>query len=313
MKTTRKNYLITGASGFLGRFLLKSIRKFNKKSKVYFIYRDKIPLIKSQNLIPIKIDLKKIDQISKLKNIMRKIDVVIHCANLAHNDYCLDDIEKVNYQASLKLAHISKIYKVSKFIFLSTAKINMDYQNLKNKKSENDIRVKLSEDIYSYIKLKTEKKIKIILKNSFTNLYILRPALIYGEGAKGNLKKLKKLANLNFPLPIKLANNKKSFCSIDNITNVIIKISENKFRTGCYIVCDNFYYSFKEILERVYNLKGFKLRTFSVNLKLIYLIFKLLNKIPHYESMFKEMKLDNSKIKSNSFIKLNKNLYNSNF
>jgi len=307
-----KNYLITGITGFVGINILK--KYINKKNiKIFYTYRNKNLPIKGNNTFGIKINLENINELDKLKDILKKIDIIIHCANLAHNKYSKRKIELINYFASTYLAKLAKNYNVKKFIFLSTAKINMNYDKTIN--NENDISYNIKNDFYTYIKYKTEKKLINIFKNSNVNWIILRPALLYGKYVKGNFEKLQKLTRLPFlvPLPFLKAVNKKSLCSIKNLIDSIDKILSVETKNNTFLICDNTQYSLKDILTQIYRKKNKKIYLFSLNLIWIRLFFILLNKKNIYDSMFSTMILSNSKIKNNLNIKLNHNLYNTFF
>ena len=81
-----KNYLITGATGFVGYNIINKYKN-DKKIKIYYTYRNKDLKFKKKNLIGIKINFENLNEINKLKNILGKIDTIIHCANLAHNEF----------------------------------------------------------------------------------------------------------------------------------------------------------------------------------------------------------------------------------
>ena len=307
-----KNYLITGITGFVGINILQKLK--NKKNiNIFYTYKDKKLSLKKSNLKGIKIDLENFKELNKLKLIIGKIDAIIHCANLAHSKYSKEKIQKINYLSSVYLAKLAKIYNVKKFIFLSTAKINMNYKKVFN--SEKDISENIKKDFYTYTKYKTENKIIDLLKNSRVKYFILRPALVYGKYAKGNLKHLNNLARLSFslPLPFLNADQKKTFCSINNliisIENILIKETESNI----FLVCDNIKYSFKDILTEIFKKKKKNLNLFPIRLFLFKYFFYLINKKNIYESIFLKMILNNSKIKRKLNINLNHNLYNTKF
>lgn len=307
-----KNYLITGATGFVGYNIINKYKN-DKKIKIYYTYRNKDLKFKKKNLIGIKINFENLNEINKLKNILGKIDTIIHCANLAHNEFPSKIIKKVNYSATINLVQLAKIFNVRKFIFLSTAKINMNYD--KNINYESDISKNIKNDLYTFIKYKTEKNIKNILKNSRVSYYILRPALVYGKNVKGNLKKLNSLANFIIPLPLPFSNaiEKKSFCSINNLIDCIGNILTNKINSDTFIVCDDMYYSFKDLLIYFFKKKKKKILLFPVKIFFFKIIFILLNREEIFNSIFSRMVLDNSKIKKKLNIKLRYNIYNTKY
>ena len=138
-----------------------------------------------------------------------------------NSKYSSKKIKKVNYTATIHLVKLAKTFNIKKFIFLSTAKINMNYDKSIN--CEDDICTNVKNDLYTNIKYKTEIGIETILRYSKIKYFILRPALVYGKNVKGNLQKLNMLINLNLPLPFLNANAKKSFCSINNFLKIRLR------------------------------------------------------------------------------------------
>lgn len=305
-----KNYLITGATGFIGKNLLNKIKK-KKNTIIYYIYRDKKLYFKNPNIIGIQVNLENLNEINKLKNILDKIDTIIHCANLAHNSYSKKKIKKINYSATIYLAKLAKNFNVKNFIFLSTAKINMNYSNTIN--NEDDFSEDIKDDVYTNIKYITEIKINKIFKFSKVNCIVLRPALVYGKNVKGNLKKIEALAKYNLPLPFANANEKKSFCSINNLINCINIILANNIKSNTFLVCDDIYFSFKDILIMSYKKNNNKIILFPVKLSIFKLIFYIVKKKKLYNSIFSRMILDNSRIKKKLNIKFLHNLNNTEY
>ena len=71
-------------------------------------------------------------------------------------------------------------------------------------------------------------------------VYILRPCMIHGRGNKGNLNLLYKLAIKGIPWPLGTFDNKRSFCSIDNLMFIIKELIErDDIPSGVYNVADD--------------------------------------------------------------------------
>ena len=304
-----KNYLITGVTGFIGKNLLDKIKKEDRK--IYYIYRSKKLSLNDSNIIGIKVDLENLNEINNLKKILGSINTIIHCANLAHDKYPISKIKKINYKATIQLAKLAKNFNIKKFIFLSTAKINMNYNN--NINNENSISSNVKYDTYTKIKYKTENKLNKIFEFSKVNCIILRPALVYGINVKGNLKKIENLANFNLPLPFANATEKKSFCSIHNLIKCINSILNNKMKSDKFLICDDDYFSFRDILIKAYKKKNKKIKLFPVKLYVFKFIFSLIKKKETYNSIFSRMILDNSRVKKKLNIELSHNLYNTKY
>lgn len=72
------------------------------------------------------------------------------------------------------------------------------------------------------------------------NIYILRPCMIHGPGNKGNLNLLYSVVSKGIPWPLGAFDNRRSFCSIDNISYVVEQlIVKENIASGIYHVGDD--------------------------------------------------------------------------
>ena len=71
-------------------------------------------------------------------------------------------------------------------------------------------------------------------------VYILRPCMIHGPGNKGNLNLLYKIVSKSIPWPLGAFENKRSFCSIDNLMFIFKELIErDDIPSGIYNVADD--------------------------------------------------------------------------
>jgi nucleoside-diphosphate-sugar epimerase len=81
-------------------------------------------------------------------------------------------------------------------------------------------------------------------------VYILRPCMIHGPGNKGNLNLLYKFVSKGIPWPLGSFDNKRSFCSIDNLMFIIKQLIEREdIPSGVYNVADDEALSTNEIIS----------------------------------------------------------------
>ena len=81
-------------------------------------------------------------------------------------------------------------------------------------------------------------------------VYILRPCMIHGPGNKGNLNLLYKIVSKGFPWPLGVFDNKRSFCSIDNLCFVINELIQNdQIPSGVYNIADDEALSTNEVIS----------------------------------------------------------------
>jgi nucleoside-diphosphate-sugar epimerase len=212
---------ITGSSGFVGLNLIEYLRSF-------FI------CIKYQREAPIEINQ----------------DIVIHLAGKAHDVKKTsnpDEYYQVNTELTKKIFDAFLASDAKVFITLSSVKAVADevYGVLTEEQNSNPIthygKSKLLADQYILSKQIPEGK----------RVYILRPCMIHGPGNKGNLNLLYKLVTKGIPWPLgSFDNNKRSFCSIDNLVFIIKELIDSEdIPSGVYNVADDEALSTNEVIS----------------------------------------------------------------
>ncbi len=216
---------MTGATGFIGTNLNHFLNNF------FF------------NIF--KLDLRNSTSIK----IAHDIDVVVHLAGKAHD---LKNITNSNeyYQVNTELtktvfdAFLDSKAKV--FITLSSVKAVADVLDgvLTEDQTPNPI------THYGKSKLLAEQYILSKQISEGKRVYIIRPCMIHGSGNKGNLNLLYKLVSKGIPWPLGAFDNKRSFCSIDNLMLIIKElINREDIPSGVYNVADDEALSTNEVIS----------------------------------------------------------------
>ncbi|WP_176037487.1 NAD-dependent epimerase/dehydratase family protein [Brucella tritici] len=149
------------------------------------------------------------------------VETVVHCAALAHRAGAerpdADTFDAVNHRLAVELATKAKAAGVRRFVFVSTI-----YTIAGNPSPLTpDMPLKPRDD-YGRAKAKAEADLREI---NGIEIVIARPVLVYGPGARANLKALIKLCNSGLPLPFGLANNRRSFVSLENVAHALTFLS----------------------------------------------------------------------------------------
>ena len=201
---------ITGSSGFVGKSFL--INFFDEKSIQW----------KRGNEINIDSAL-----------------VVIHLAGKAHdlkNTSSSTDYYEVNTELTKKVFDAFLASDAKVFITLSSVKAAAD--EVEGELTEHHLPNPITH--YGKSKLLAEEHIfsKVIPEGK--RVYILRPCMIHGLGNKGNLNLLYRLVSKNIPWPLGAFENKRSFCSIDNLMFIFKELIErDDIPSGIYNVADD--------------------------------------------------------------------------
>jgi nucleoside-diphosphate-sugar epimerase len=103
-------------------------------------------------------------------------------------------------------------------------------------------------------------------------IYILRPCMIHGPGNKGNLNLLYSIQKKGLPWPLGAFENKRSFCSVDNLKFVIQQLIEKDIEPGIYQVADDEALSTNEVIRLMAASRNKKAKIWSVPSGLIRLM-----------------------------------------
>ena len=178
-------------------------------------------------------------------------DTVIHLAGKAHdlkNASLETEYYSVNTNLTKEVFNAFLASEAKVFIFLSSVKAVAD-----------DVQLELKEDVipnpithYGKSKLLAEQYMFSKKIPDGKRIYILRPCMIHGPGNKGNLNLLYNYVSKGFPWPLGAFENKRSFCSIDNLCFIINElITNNKIPSGVYNVADDDSLSTNEIITLI--------------------------------------------------------------
>lgn len=107
-------------------------------------------------------------------------------------------------------------------------------------------------------------------------VYIIRPCMIHGPGNKGNLNLLYKVVRKGFPWPLGAFENKRSFCSIDNLCFVLKELIENdQIPSGIYNIADDDSFSTNDLIQLMAESQRKKYFIWKFPKSLIYILAKI--------------------------------------
>ena len=207
--------LVSGATGFIGRLLCQQLA--DRGDTV-------IPLSRSGSPLPdgtptLARDLAAGDLEPDL---LRGVEVVFHLAGIAHQRAGPEAYRQVNHLATLALARAAEAAGVRCFVFLSSVKA-MGPPPGDAQRSEEDCRPPA--DDYGRSKWRAECGLREAFANSAMAVVILRPALVYGQGAKGNIDLLAKAVRLGLPRPPDLGG--RSMIAREDLVALLLHVADH--------------------------------------------------------------------------------------
>lgn len=184
------------------------------------------------------------------------VDAIVHLAGKAHDTKNMSEAQvyfDVNTGLTQKIFDYFLQSDARTFVFFSSVKAAAD-------SVPGDV---LTEDVipapvgpYGESKIRAEEYITSA-KNQVPgaktkNIYILRPCMIHGPGNKGNLNLLYSVVKKGIPWPLGAYENRRSFCSIDNISYVVEQlIVKENIESGIYHVGDDDPLSTNELIRLI--------------------------------------------------------------
>lgn len=194
-------------------------------------------------------------------------DVVIHLAGLAHQTKSQTGDEFARYQAintkaTLDVAKMALAANVKHFIYFSS--IHVNGKNSNNGRFTVDS-VPQPQGPYAVSKLKAEVELQELAGSTDMTLTIIRPTLVYGPNAPGNMKKLLRIVKSGCPLPLAGLDNRKSFIALENLISFVLAILGNREKAkGLFLLADNEIVSTTDLIDAL--AKGMNKRPFMFRL-----------------------------------------------
>ena len=219
--------LVTGADGFVGRHLVPYL-----VAQGYSVIAASRVATSFDNPDVTAVPLSDLSRLFDWQPLLDQCDAVVHLAGIAHK-YAGDDVyDRVNHRATSALARAISRGPTKHLVFISSiAAQSGSYAD--HDLTEDDFPT--PNNAYGRSKFAAEQAIRAA-GISFT---ILRPVVIYGEGEKGNLATIRKIARLPLPLPFGGLKARRSVLSVQNLNSAITTaLTDPRARGDTFIVAD---------------------------------------------------------------------------
>jgi len=230
-------------------------------------------------------------------------NTIVHLAGKAHdlkNTSTPDEYYQVNTELNKKVFDAFLVSEAQVFITLSSVKAVAD--EVESALTEEHIPKPITH--YGKSKLLAEQYIlsKEIPKGK--RVYILRPCMIHGPGNKGNLNLLFSIISKGLPWPLGAFDNKRSFCSIENLCFIIKELIERgDIPSGVYNVADDEALSTNELIGLIAQSQNRNPKIWNISKRFINMIAKIGDQLHLPLNSERLQKLTESYIVSNAKIK----------
>jgi nucleoside-diphosphate-sugar epimerase len=284
--------LITGANGFLGKFISKELSKdLNEIISV------------TRSISNYSVAVGEIDENTNWTDVLIGCDVVIHLAARVHqmSDDSFDplsEFRRVNTEGTLNLALQAKKLGVKRFIFISSIKVNGEESD--NSYAEYSRPNPL--DPYAISKWEAEKGLNQLAVDGEMEIVIIRPPLIYGPGVKANFASMIKWVRKGLPLPFGAIHNKRSLVAIENLVDFILLCADQSKSPNAanqtFLISDGHDVSTSQLLNNVRSAYGVKIPLIPVPAGLLHFGLNLIGKSELSSRLLGSLTVDISKARN---------------
>lgn len=261
------NVLIVGSNSYIAKAFIRTYQTaFN------------LTLLRRSASLPSYFDL--------LPEHFADIDVVINFAAIVHQkspDRVLSG--RINTQLPVFLANMAKQTGVKQFIQLSTIAVYGSYAVSIGSKTP------LNPDtVYGQTKAAADQALENLADEMFT-VAIVRPPIVYGKGAPGNMQSLVRLIRKMPLLPFAYSGNRRSVLYIDNLLEALSLIIAKR-AGGIFLVRDKEMPSLERLCLAINKELDTRIRFFSLPAVLIAWLTHF-KQLPLYK-LYDDLKIDDS-------------------
>lgn len=293
--------LLTGANGFIGRFLYWEL--VHRGHKVTCAIRKKHAWLNCHDSMPEKnCYYETLDRQTDFTGALTDIEVVVHLAARAHmptkNDYDMyTDFMEINFHGTINLAKQALKKGVKRFVFISSIGVHGKATPEGCRYTEGDEEKPYNS--YTFSKMKAEMGLRKLSQKSAMEVVIVRPPLVYGPYVKANFLKLMRLVYTGLPLPFAGIHNVRSFIYIDNLTDVVaLCVTAANAGNQTFIVCDDPPLSTSQLLHKISHAMGKRPHLFWCPPAVVKTVATVLQKEAIYHRLWENLAASAKKIQN---------------
>ncbi len=226
--------LVTGATGFVGSALAEDLTRRGREPIT-------VARATGSDATPNRHHVASIDEHTDWTRPLAGVDVVVHCAARVHQmkdrPEELELYRRVNTAGTLRLAETAASAGARRFVFVSTIKVFGDSTAPGEPFSPSS--PLHPTDHYGRSKAEAEDGLWQISERTGMQVVVVRPPLVYGRGAKGNIERLVRLLQLRIPLPLGSIRNRRSLVGLQNLSDFLVTVIDDKRAAGkTFVVAD---------------------------------------------------------------------------
>lgn len=204
--------LVTGASGFVGSHLVPELLRAHQ-----VVAATQRPGRAPQGAVEVVVG--SIDGHTEWGDALDGVNAVVHLAARVHvlketAAEPLAEYRAVNTDGTLRLAQAAADAGVARFVFLSSIAV---HGKITSEVPVSRTSATAPVNFYGATKLEAEAGLAQVARQSALQVVTLRPPVVYGAGAGGNVRRIAGAVKRGVPLPVGSIRNKRTMLAIENL------------------------------------------------------------------------------------------------
>jgi len=291
------NILITGATGFVGRFLCSRLLADG------WGVRGTVLASESSESLVVGVEptaVRPLGTDTAWGDALAGVDTVIHLAARVH---VMDDPEadplvvfrRVNVEGTARLAREAARAGVGRFVFVSSIKVCGEESAAAYTPDSSPNPT----DPYGISKWEAEQALRKIEAETGLGVVVIRPTLVYGPGVKANFLKMMKTVSRGIPLPLASIANRRSLIYVGNLVDALATCAVHPEAVGqTYLLSDGEDVSTPQLIRLTAMALGAPVRLFPLPVSFMRLAGRLTGKGDAVNRLTGSLTVDSSKIRS---------------
>jgi UDP-glucose 4-epimerase len=280
--------LVTGASGFIGAALVRALARARHHVRAAVRDPDAADFPANVEIVTHGDLTSSVDW----RPMLDGMEFVIHLAAIAHSGRKTPEAlyDRVNRAATAELAAAAARAGVSRFVYMSSIRAQTG-PSADHALTEEDKPRPV--DAYGRTKLAAEAEVRA----AGVPFTILRSALVYGPGVKGNLARLVQFADSPWPLPFSRFGNRRSLLGLDNLITAITFVLATPATAGeTYVLADPDPMRLSDVIATVREAQGRPLLMLPAPPAMFEFPFRVIRRYDIFERFGGNLRIDPGKL-----------------